>query len=201
MAVPKKKSASEAFSVLTPSGLGAVAYTTIAALLLFLYQFKEIEQYLQVPGNFHLGAFIMKWLDIVLTSAIGEERTQTLVVGTFWAFVGLGVYVLLHGIARFIIEMGEGLDQRKFVWPKGTNRYRPLLEAAEKGVFRFIALIALIMVVLGPLATVLSGPVWQEFLEPSKPLQLLVWFGTVWLMLHAAIVLARLVALRARLFG
>lgn len=187
-------------SLFIPSGIGVVLYTFFAGLLLFLHQFKEIESYLDLPKHFQLLPIFMRWLEKVLLTSIGEAKTQALVVGIFWAFVGLGVYILLHGIARFISELGEGIDERRYYWPKGTNRNQPLLEATERMLFRVIALVALVTVVVGPLARVLSGPIWKDFIGPSEIWQLVVWFVAIWLMLHASVVLTRLVVLKARIF-
>jgi hypothetical protein len=183
-----------------PSGFGVVIYTFLAALLVFLHQFSAIERYLDLPTHFQFSPIFLHWLDTGLTRLIGEARTQTLVVGLFWAGVGLGVYVFLHGVSRFLNDLGEGIDQRKYFWPKGTNRNRPLFEALERFFFRFVALVALLYVVFGPLAHVLGGPILKDVVGSSLAIQLSVWFVAIWLMLHVCVILVRLVILKPRIF-
>jgi hypothetical protein len=141
------------------------------------------------------------WLEKFLNSTIGQSTTETLVVGLFWAIVGLGVYVFLRGIARFLTELGEGYEERSFLWPRGVNRNRPLVEAAELTVSRIVAFFGLMIVVFGLLTRVLSGPVWVDFIGPSTPIQILFWFPAGILTMHCCIVLLRLVVQRARLLG
>jgi hypothetical protein len=187
-------------SVLAPSALGGVFYTFFAVLTIFLNQFEVIQQYLQVPLNIHLGRTIASWLDHLLTATIGETQTDTLVVGLFWALVGLAVYAFLRGIARFINELGEGMEVRGFLWPKGVSRNKAIFEVIERAVFRLVALVAFLWLLFSPLALLLSGPVFVDFIGSSRPMQLIVWFAFLWLTLHLAVVAARLVMLRQRIF-
>lgn len=184
-----------------PSSIGVVLYTFFSALVVTLNQFSFIEEYLQVPNDFNFLRVITGWLDSLLTSLIGQSRTETLVVGLFWAFVGLGVYVFLQGVARFIMELGNGLDERSYYWPKGTDRNRPLVEAAQRTVFRSMAFLGLIFIVFVPIARLLDAPIGQVFFSESRPLQLAVWFVVLWLTLHLAVIMLRLVALKPRLFN
>lgn len=187
------------FALFVPSATGAVLYTFFSGLVVVLNQFGFVKDYLQIPRDFNFLRVITGWLDSALTALIGQSRTETLVVGLFWAFVGLGVYVFLQGMARFILELGDGIDARKYYWPKGTDRNRPLVEAAQRFAFRATAFIGLVFVVFVPLARLLDGPVWTVFLGPNVPFQLVVWFMVLWLTLHLCVVLMRLVALKPRL--
>lgn len=188
-------------SVLVPSGIGVVFYVTLAAVIVFLHQFVAIKQYLQLPHDLNVGRMISTALDTALTQTIGETRTQALVVGLFWAIVGLGVYLFLRGVARLMTDLGEGYDGRGYMWPKGTSRNQALREAMERNIFRILAFIGLLIALFGPLSQVLSGPPWVEFIGPSVPLQLTIWFFAILAVVHLCVVLLRLTVLRPRLFG
>lgn len=187
-------------SVFSPSGIGLVFYVFFSGLLVLFHQIPVIEQYIDVPEGFNVFRLITSWLDSFLTGVFGETSTETLVVGLFWALVGLGVYIFLRGIGRFIDEFSEGVEEREYMWPKGADRNRGVHEAARRSLFRSLAFIGLLLVVFGPLARVLGGPVWTVFLGPSQPLQLGVWFVATCFVLHIIVVLLRLIVLKPRLF-
>lgn len=188
------------FSVFTPSAIGMVLYVSVMAFVIVLQQFDSIRQYLQLP-SFHFMEVFSLWLERFLTATIGESSTATLVVGLFWAVVGLGVYIFLRGIARFLTELGEGVEDRGNLWPRGVDRNRPLVEAAERIVSRIFAFFGLMILVLGPLPAVLSGPIWVDFIGPSKLVQILFWLPAGILTMHACVVMLRFVVFRARLLG
>lgn len=183
-----------------PSGLGTVAYVSLAGLIMFLHQFGTIQQYLGLPRDIQFAQFVKDTLDTVLNSSLGQGRTEVFVVGFFWALVGLGVYVFLRGVAKAMFDIGESLDQRGYVWPKGTNRYRPLLDTMQRMGFRFVIALMIIFWLLQPLARVLDGPVFANALQTNPIGLYLLWALTIMLALHVLVILVRLFALRARLF-
>jgi hypothetical protein len=124
-------------------------------------------------------------------------RTEVIVVGLFWAVVGLGVYIFLLGIARFISDLSAGMDERRYVWPKGVDRNQALRQAVQRIIFRILAFDGLIIVILGPLSRLLNGPV-HGYAAPGK---YIIWFVLLWFTMHLAVVLIRLTALKPRLFG
>lgn len=189
------------FSLFTPSASGIVTYFFLAGLAIVLNQFDIVKQYLQLPHDFQFGHVVAGWADTFLTKTIGETRTETLVVGLFWAVVGMVVYLFLRGLARIAVELDDDLGIRGYVWPKGTDRYGPLRRLAEQFAFRLVAVVALIIVVFEPLAAVLRGPVFVDFLGPNHILQIVVWFVVAVIVWHVAVILLRLMTLRARLFG
>lgn len=201
MAVDLTQKKSPLAMLLTPSASEVVLNTFFAGLIIFLNQFNAIAGVLQLPNDFRLVSSITRGLDSILTQTFGETLTQTLVVGAFWAVVGLGVYVFLQGIARFLVELGQGMETRRYYWPKGANRYRPLWEAVQKIMFRGFALLALLYVLAVPMARLLSGPVWEGFIGSSRSLQIIVWFLALWTLMHIVVVLIRLIMLRPRIFG
>lgn len=181
-----------------PSAFGVVFYTFFSGLVIILHQFSFIREYLEIPRDVDFLRMFTHWLDRVVTSSIGQSTTETLVVGLFWAFVGLGVYVFLRGVARFLNDLGEGLDKRNYLWPQGASRNQALMEAVQRIAFRIFAFVALAVVFMGPLMRLINGPAYPDF---STSLRLLVWFVSLWLMLHMCVVLMRMVALRPRLFS
>lgn len=187
--------------IFVPTGIGLVGYVSFALFIMFLNQFSMIQQVLQLPQDLNVGRTITGWLDSILSLTLGQSRTETLVVGLFWGMVGLGVYTFLHGVARFISELDEDIDERRFVWPRGTDRARPLVQLIERSVFRVSVLVALLIFLFYPVAAVLRGPVLTSLAGSSKPLEYLVWFVAIVLSLHVSVVLLRLFAFRARLFG
>ncbi|HSH17981.1 MAG TPA: hypothetical protein VK978_01220 [Candidatus Saccharimonadales bacterium] len=187
------------FSIFTPSAIGMVLYVSIMLFIIVLHQFESIRQYLQLP-SVHLLQTLMLWLEKFLNATIGESSTQTLIVGLFWAVVGLGVYIFLRGVARFLTELSEGYEERNYLWPRGVDRNRPLVEAAERTISRVVAFIGLLIIVFGPLAAVFSGPIWADFIGPNTLVQVLFWLPAGMLTLHLCVVLLRLSAMRQRLF-
>lgn len=188
-------------SLLTPSAIGVVLYSFLSALIIILHQFSFIERYLQVPQNVHFTRMFLDWLDREVNRLIGQSTTDAVVVGLFWAVVGLGVYIFLRGVARFIADLGQGLDERSYLWPQGVNRNKSLHEAVLKVVFRSGATIGLLLVVFGPLMRLFDGKVFVVLIGRNQVLQFAVWFILLWLMLHICVVLMRLIVLRPRIFG
>lgn len=189
------------FVVFLPSSLSMVFCVFLSGAAIVLNQFESIKGFLELPRSFQLTRILASWADSLLTSTIGESRTETLVVGLFWAVVGLIVYMFLRSLARFAMELDDDLGARRLVWPRGTDRYLPLRQLAEQAVLRGVAVLLFLLVALGPLAAVVRGPILTGFLGPNKPLQYAVWFFAGILMWHILTVLMRLAALRARLFG
>ncbi len=189
------------FAILLPSSLGIVFYVTLSLLGIALNQFESIKKYLQLPHDLEVTKLLAGTANHVLTSSIGESRTETLVVGGFWAIVGLIVYLFLRGLSRLFVEFDDDLGVRGYVWPRGTNRYAPLKAFAEQAAFRLVAFILLFVVVIGPLAAVLRGPVFGGFVGSNMVLRYIVWFIVSVLVWHLVAVLLRLIVLKARLFG
>jgi hypothetical protein len=188
-------------SILSPSPLSAVCSVTLAIATIVLNQFESIRQFLRLPDVAVLLRAVAVWLDTILTTVLGEARTNVVVVGAFWAIVGLGVYVFLRGLARFISELDDDIVVRRYVWPKGADRTRPLRIMFERTAFRLIALAALALVVFGPLAATLRGPVLARLTGGTMVVEFIVWFLASLLLWHLVVVLLRLVALRLRLTG
>jgi hypothetical protein len=183
--------------LLLPSALGAVLYAFGAGLVIGLHQLSSIQQYLQVSSDINFSHVFLNRLDGAVNTLLGQTRTDALVVGLFWAGVGLVTYVLLRGIAHFIADVEEGIDARRYLWPRGVDHNRALLEAFERVLFRILAFAGFIVVLFGPLARLLGGPLHGE----SNPLNYVVWFVLLWLSLHLCVVLVRLTVLKLRLFG
>ncbi|HEX8227293.1 MAG TPA: hypothetical protein VF572_05490 [Candidatus Saccharimonadales bacterium] len=188
-------------SLFLPSSLSAVFGIFLTALAMILNQIDSIKEYLQIPSNLELFRVLAGWADTLLKSTIGESKTDVLVVGFFWALVGIIVYMFLRALARFIIELDDDIAVRKYVWPKGADRSRPLRNWAQRAAFRLVATIVLALVLAGPLAAVIRGPVFVDFVGPSVILQNVIWFFAGLLVWHIVTILIRLMALRARLFG
>ena len=188
-------------SLLTPSATGIILYVFLAALNMVLDQFEMIKKVLQIPQNVEFTRMLASGADRLLSSAIGETRTETLVVGIFWAAVGLIVYVFLHGLSRIAVELDDDLVARRYIWPKGADRYAPLRVLEQQIIFRGAAIVGLIFVLFGPLAAVLHGPILKEFIGPSLIMQYVFWFLASVLTWHIVVILLRLITLRARLFG
>lgn len=186
--------------LLSPSGYSVVASIFLMGLVIFVHQIPAMEQYLEIPKNFNLLRTISTWLDHALTSLIGESRTETLVVGLFWAIVGLGVYMFLRGISHFATEVSEGFDERQYLWPRGADRNAGMSEATHRAGFQILAFIILLVVTFGPLQHVLTGPVWQAFIGPSTGLQLGIWFIAGLVVCHLWLILLRLTLLKPRVF-
>lgn len=187
--------------LLTPSAAGWVVYGFVSALIIVLNQVPFIQHYLGFPADIEFMRIFTLWLDQALTSLIGEARTNAVVVGSFWAVVGLVVYVFLQALSRLINEIGEGIvEKRGYVWPKGASRLAPLKQAIERAVFRLVAFGTLMYVLLQPLARLLERAPFKDFVGPNQLLQYAVWFVSLVFILHCCVVLLRLVVLRPRLF-
>jgi hypothetical protein len=188
-------------SVLLPSGFSVVLTIFLMGLVVFLHQIPAIEQYLELPKNFSFAHIFSSWADKMLTTYIGESRTETLVVGLFWAGVGLCVYIFLRGISHFATDVSQGFDERQYLWPKGADRNAGVSEATRRVGFQILAFIGLLVVTFGPLQRILGGPIWQGFIGPDNILQMTVWFVVGCFVMYLWIVLLRLALLRARVFS
>lgn len=177
--------------------MGAVLYTFVAGLIIVLNQFSFIQQYLQIPQSVNFLRMFLNWLDRTVTALLGDTRTEAVVVGLFWAVVGLCVYVFLRGIARFISELEEGVEESHYLWPRGVSHYQALKHATEDVIGRIVAFIGLLIMIFGPLNHLLNRSVYGL----AGVEKYIVWFVLIWLSLHVCVVFMRLVAMRARLFG
>lgn len=176
-----------------------IFYVFLTLAVIVLYQFEGIRRYLRLPETIDVWQGVASWADRTINSMIGESRTEVVVVGAFWAIVGLVVYALLHGLARYIAELDDDFAVRRFVWPKGADRSRPLKLLVERTAIRIVALVGLGVVVFGPLAAVVKGPVFAGQLGDYTILLYPVWFIASMLMWHAVVVLVRLFVLRVRI--
>lgn len=188
------------FALFTPSGLGMVLYMFAAFVVIGLNQVPIVKDYLELPADLDFFRIFAGWVDTLLLNTLGEGRTNAFVVGLFWAFVGLGVYIFLQALARFIYELGEGLEERRYVWPKGSSRLQPLKLIVERAIFRVVAFCVLVYVLFGPLAQLVKQAPYKDFVGSNVVLQYIVWFLGILFISHCALVLVRLIALRARLF-
>jgi len=179
-----------------PSWIGTIIYSFLSLFAIIVNQFADIRSFLEVPHNVQLMRIVTVWIDQSLTNVIGKSRTETLVVGLFWAIVGLVVYMFLRGVAQFLMNLEENFTARKYVWPRGTNRYAPIKRLAEQAILRLGALVGFVFVVFVPLAAVLRGPVFVDIIGDSMPIQYVVWFVASYLSWHLAVILLRLVTLR-----
>lgn len=183
--------------LLAPSVLGAVFYSFVAAMVLVMNQFNFIRHYLQMPDSVHFSGIFLGWFDQAVNHLLGRTNTQVVVVGLFWALVGLAVYFFLWGLARFMSDVSEGLEERRyFLWPQGSSPNRAVMEALSRGAFRFGALVCLAIVMLAVLPRELhragGAADWAAYA---------VWFIGLWLTLHLMAVLIRLIMLKPRIFG
>lgn len=185
--------------ILKPSGIGWVMYVTMAGLLMVLHQFASIQQYLELPRNIEFARTVKLWLEQLLYNTLGDSWTETVVVGFFWAAVGLAVYVFLQGLAKTVFEFGQSINQRHYVWPQGTNRNQPIVQIIKRTLFQGVAAVLALVWFMQPLARVLDGPVMVGTLGPNIILQYLVWTLAIVLSLHILVILLRLVVLRRRL--
>lgn len=182
--------------LLLPSAISTVFCTFAAGLVVVLNQFSFIQGYLQLPSDVNLGRLPLNWLDHTVTGLIGRSATQVLVVGLFWALVGLVVYMCLWGFMRFVSDLSEDLSTRRYIWPGAAGRSRAIHGAIMRALFRVFALALLITLLL----VLLPG----ELKRPGSTLGLLgygLWFLGLWLTLHGVVVLLRLITLKSRLFG
>ncbi len=184
-----------------PSGIGLVLYASLAMLIMVLYQFGSIQQYLGLPRDIAFAQYVKNWLDETLYNTIRSGPTEAVVVGLFWAGVGLAVYVFLQGVSKSAFELEESINERHYVWPRGSDRNSPLLQVLERSVFQTVAGVLALFWFLQPLARVLDGPVFMASIGPNVLLQYVIWFLAIVLALHVLVVLLRMVALRRRLFA
>ncbi len=188
-------------SLFLPSPLSAVVCVTLAIATLVLNQIEWIRTYLLLPDNLQVFRTVAGWVDVFLTKILGASTTNVVVVGAFWAIVGLGVYLFLRGLARYIMELDDSIEARRYVWPRGADRDRPLRVMLERTLFRLVALVLLLMTVFGPLASTLKGQMYADFFGPNENVVNLAWFLISLFWWHAVVVLLRLVLLKPRLVG
>ena len=187
--------------IIVPGIFESVLAVLLMGMTIFLHQIPAIEQDLQLPAGFSVGRLLGSWLDKLLTAHLGESWTETLVVGLFWAVVGLGVYLLLQGIASFATEVSKGFEERGFLWPKGTDPNHGVSEAVRRAGFQISSFSALLVVTFGPLQRLWEGPVFEKALGTHTILQFVVWFLVGLVAIHLWVVLLRLTLLRSRLFS
>lgn len=175
-------------------------YISTASLVLMLTQFAEVQRYLGLPRNIAFAQTVKNGLEQLLASTLGAGRTETVVVALFWAGVGLAVYVLLHGVSKTVFELGQSINERRYVWPQGTDRNSPLKRQVQQVLFRVAVAVLALVWFLQPLARVLDGPVFVEQFSTQPLLESVAWFVGIVLALHVFIILLRLLMLRRRLF-
>lgn len=190
--------------VFWPTTFGVIVYSFLSLSVIVLHQFVVLRQVLAVPSQLHLGTLVVstvsRWLDAVL----GAGRTDTLVVGVFWGAVGLAVYVFLHGLAKVLREVGEDLEERTYIWPKNSDRNRPLENLARRLLFRLAVAGVMVVYVTHWLGNALRGPVLLDtglapWLTAHIWVEYAVWFVAEVLLWHGLVVLTRLLLLRERI--
>lgn len=186
--------------LLTPSIVGAISYTYLTAIVLVVRHFSVIEQAFGLPKNTNFSTMILSAIDHGMTRLLGQGKTDVLVVALFWGFVGLAVYILLQGAARFVNELGEGMEARNYLWPDAGERNQMVLAAVRRTVFRLVAFAGLVLVLIYPLARLLSGPLHGKAVDGGV-IGLTVWFVLLWLSMHVSVIFLRLMMLRPRLFN
>lgn len=183
-------------ALILPSAIGVVFYTFASAMVIILNQFSFIQQYLQIPGNVSFMRMFLDWLDGFTNHMLGQAHTEVIVVGLFWALVGLVVYLFLHGLAHFISDLSDDLETQHYLWPGASARSRAIHDAIARAVFRLFAFVMFVIVALVLTPAEIKGPAGAA----SVP-HFALWFIALWATLHLAVISLRMVMLKTRLFG
>jgi hypothetical protein len=171
-------------------------------LTIVVHQFANIREALGIPHGIDLQGLVGNGLNTAALHIFGADHTNTAVVALFWAVVGVFVYMLVLGITGALRELGTGLEEQTYLWPKGVNPHAPLKGFAERVGVHVLAFIILLLYIFLPLAIVLHGPLLLgSWLAGNSVLLHIVWFVLGTITWHGLTVVLRLLFLRERLLG
>jgi hypothetical protein len=192
--------------ILLPTGLGGVVYVLLSGLAMVRFHFTAIQKYLYVPSNLNVEGWLLGQVEHGFDVLFGADKTNTIVLALFWAVVGFFVYLFLRSLGTLFHEMGEDLEERRYIRPQGTDPNQRLRQFFERLLFQFIALILAFSYfshIIVPLVHghhFVSGDIWG-WLGTSSIVHYVVWFFVLCLAWHGFVILLRLTTLRLRLFG
>lgn len=194
------------YDILRPSGLSILVSVTFTGLIILANSFASLREKMQIDvWNFDLREIIFGSLSDFLTGLIGQQAADAIVLGLIWAVVGLLVYMAMYGISRIITELGHDLEEMHFIWPKGTDRRRPVIDLIKRVSFQIIAGIILFSYIfnIGDLLLTYRLPsiFGLDGFDSNPFVKAAVFIIIAMLLLHLLVVLLRLTTLKRRVFG
>ncbi|HSW36816.1 MAG TPA: hypothetical protein VLG37_00400 [Candidatus Saccharimonadales bacterium] len=192
-----------ALDILAPTWGGLISYLVLVILTVVSYQWQALHPYLAPIGSWHLASRFTNFLTGFMTNFFGE-RAGSIVLGIFWGVVGLFVYIMVLGVAILIRDVDEALEEREFVWPKGSDPNKPLEDFLARGFFQ-IAVAVLLVAYVAHIAPFIQDfltvkyPAGQSLLNLAAIKSLLEFTLVEMLALHIGTILLRLTILRRRL--
>ncbi|HEY4964291.1 MAG TPA: hypothetical protein VIH90_06370 [Candidatus Saccharimonadales bacterium] len=80
-----------------------------------------------------------------INSILNAKQVNSLLDYAFWAIIATIIYTIAHALVGGADELSRDLRIRKYVWPKGSDRNRPLEMYAVQFVFRIVIGIAILI--------------------------------------------------------
>lgn len=192
---------------LLPTRLELVAYFLLGLLTVLLSNVQAIEHILAAGSGFDFRDVTLKTLGSRADTLLGGNVPATAVIFTFWAVVGLVVYLMLWAASNFISQMGANLAARKYLHPEGTDPNYLLKAYIIRGFLRIIGIAVLLyylgflVQVLLPLCTDAFKALLQSGFELASIKTAFIMLALEIAALHLIAVCARLALLRKRVFG
>ncbi len=142
-----------------------------------------------------------------LTGLIGAHASATLITATFWAMVGILVYLALWLFGNFSNVLSNDIVMTKYMHPRGDDTYFPLKRLLLRILFHTAMAVLFVLYInffIGQLLPFFSDSFngipshWSDisFLLTAGKVMLIEVFA-----LHIFVVLSRLLLLRKRVFG
>lgn len=192
---------------LVPTGVEVAVYLFITFFTIILCSQDIINNLLFASGDFNPIRAGIAGIDSLLQYFLGEKIAGSLSLAIFWGMVGLIVNLLWWLGSNFSTELNNDLVYSKYVHPQDTDPKSQLREFIEKTVIRTtVAVIALIYAnffvsqglpgIATRYADIISS--W-DFATQIVPMLTTIFFEL--LMLHAFVVLARMILLRKQILN
>lgn len=192
---------------LVPTGVEIAVYFFITFFTIVLCSQDIINNVLFATGDFNPIRAGIASIDSLLQHILGEKVAGSLSLGIFWGAVGLIVNLLWWLGSNFSTELNNDLVFSKYVHPRDTDPKSQLREFTERTLIRTaVAVVAILYTnfvlsqglprIATRFADILKD--WS-FSTQLWPMVLTIFFEI--LMLHAFVVLARMILLRKQIFS
>lgn len=196
---------SRSLDILLPSTGGLVLYVFLSLLTLLIHYVSSIQHFLDLSGSFAIKSSLLNFLNNILVSIFGTKISNSLVLGLFWAFVGIVVYIFVQGIAVIFQDLGRDLEERKYILPSGADRNKPLKQDIEHAVFRTAVSAIFLFYLIYIFGYFLRGKFYgsapkQYWASLGSGVHIILLFLGECLALHGIIIFLRLLRLRRRIF-
>lgn len=136
--------------LLLPSSIGVLFYMVASLLIVGVQSLNAITNtgIIQVESIWfhHLGQWTTRTIDH-LERVLGAQRVDNAIIYIFWGGLGILIWLLIETTSRDMGELVQDLNLREYIWPKRSDRNRPLKQLLKRGLLHLIVFTLLLIYV------------------------------------------------------